>query len=409
MIKACRAESDRLFCGGFMRDKLIAEAKLIKNKLIKHSQFLRSHAESGFDLKDTLDYAKKQLTDMGITPQICGRCGIMACVEGDKKGKTFLLRADMDALLGCDTERPNESVHACGHHMHTAMLLGAAEILRKSTDMLCGSVRLMFQPAEEILEGAKDMIENGILDDPVPDGGMMLHVSSGVDLSTGSFSVTSGISAPSADFFSIEIVGKGTHGALPHLGKDPIAPAIQIISALWALRAREFGADEFAVISIGRIEGGVSANTIPDRVILKGSARCFDEKTRKRIKMRMIEIVESISQAFGAEGSVEFTSSCPALVNDEALAENIYRYLSELSGEDNVLFTKAARGEMSGGSEDFAYISQKIPTVTVGIGAGDRREGYDYPLHHPKVRFDERALSIGAAALAYCAIRFLKE
>lgn len=391
-----------------MKNKILSDIEQIYGRMQKHAQYLQNNAESGFKLEKTYKYVFDEIRGMGLEPQKCGKCGIRVDIKGNESGKTFLLRADMDALTGIDPNFPENTIHACGHHFHTAMLLGAAELITKNIDMLCGNVRLMFQAAEETLEGAADMIANGILEAPIPDAAMMVHVLTGVDIPCGKIVVCSDvISAPSADFFRISIKGRGAHGALAHQGVDALSVSAYILTALNEINARELSLGENAAITIGKLEGASVANVIPDTVCLEGSLRSFCDDTRERIIKRVDEISQNIAHAFRAEAMLEITSSCPSLKNDKLLSKYTFDSLSEIFGDDKVINANIGEGRMSGGSEDFSYVSQRIPSIMIAICAGNKTDGYDYPLHHPKVRFDERALTIGAVAYAYTAIKFL--
>ena len=397
-----------------MKELILQQADALHEELVTHRRRLHACAETGFDLKNTRDYVRAQLTKMGYSPMDFGRCGLVADIGTGHK--TILLRADMDALpireeTGLNYASTNGNMHACGHDMHTAMLLGAAKLLKAHEKDLKGRVRLLFQPAEEIFEGAKDMIARGALEGV--DAAMMIHVTVGAPLPTGTAIISSpGISAPAADYFTIEVQGRGCHGSAPQDGVDAITAAAHILIALQELQARELGINDKAVLTIGTIQGGTAPNAIASSVTMGGTLRTLDEHLRTRIKTRMSEISRGIAAAFRAEAEVRFGSGCPSLHNDEKVSQNVTKYLKDLLGNTCAYTTRALApggGPSAGGSEDFAYISRKVPSVMVALAAGNPSKGYTWPLHHPKVRFDEDALPIGAAIHAYSAIRWLNE
>ncbi len=402
--------------------EILKEAMDSMSMLKTHYHYLHTHAELGFDLPSTYEYVKNELEKMGLYPRKCGRSGIVATI-GTKKGKCFLLRADMDALpieeesyVSFPSE--NGNMHACGHDMHTAMLLGAAAILKKHEAELGGTVKLMFQPAEETLEGAMDMMRDGVLENPPVDAAMMLHVLAGVPFQTGTAMISApGISAPAADYFIIRVFGKGAHGSMPHLGVDPITVGAHILIALQEIHARELASTDVAVLTVGKFETTSSAaNVIPESITMEGSLRAFDDNIRDFLKKRIKEIAEPIAEAFGARADVLFGKGCPALVNDETLSRDVTNFTTALLGKEKAFSTsdfpsmnEAGEKNMKGsGSEDFAYVSHAVPSVMIALAAGEISKGFPFPQHHPKVKFDENALPIGAAVYAWNALRWLE-
>ena len=305
--------------------QLLEEAAQLKESMVFNRRYLHVHAETGFDLKDTYAFVKKALIDMGYEPLKCGKAGLVALAGGKKSGKVFLIRADMDALpiqeaAEVDFASANGSMHACGHDMHTAMLLGAAKLLKAHEDELEGTVKLMFQPAEEIFEGSRDMIQAGLLQNPVVDGALMIHVMAGMPFEAGTVIVSApGVSAPAADYFEIRVQGTGCHGSMPYAGVDPLNAAAHILIALQEIHARELAMDDRAVLTFGTMNAGTAANVIPDMAVMAGSIRTFDEEIRALIKERMVQIADGIARSFRAEANVSFGSGCPTLVNDNDL------------------------------------------------------------------------------------------
>lgn len=393
---------------------MLKEATDIQEQIKTDYEHLHACPEVGFELTKTRAYVKKRLLEMGYQPMDCGKAGIVVTAGNADTGKSILLRADMDALhikeeANVPYKSANGNMHACGHDAHTAMLLGAAKIIKYHEQELGGIVKFMFQPAEEILEGARDMIAKGVLGQPKVDGAMMVHVMTGVPLKTGTIVVSApGVSAPAADFFEIKIKGKGCHGSMPHMGVDPLTAAAHIIIALQEIQAREMSVFNKGALTIGALEGADVANATPDAVTLKGSMRAFDEDVRNHMKKRLTEIAENVARAFRAEAVVTYTSGAPTLVNDRELSEKTSIWLKEALGEDMVIQSQDMPGQSGGGSEDFAYVSHEVPSIMVALAAGDSREGYEHPLHHPQMRLDTNALAYGTAALAEVAMRHVK-
>ena len=398
-------------------NRILAEAKEIETEIRAHRRWLHAHAETGFQLTKTKPYVKHALEEMGYTVTECGKAGLVTTVGSGEK--TFLLRADMDALpipeeADVDFSCPAGNMHACGHDLHTAMLLGAAKLLKNHEAELSGTVKLMFQPAEETFEGSQDMIKNGVLDTPHPDAAMMIHVTAGLPIPAGTVIVSApGVSAPAADYFSIKVQGKGCHGSAPQNGIDALTAASHILLSLQEIHARELTPGSEAVLTIGTFHGGTAENVIADSAVLGGTIRTYDEETRSYIKQRMTEIATCVAIAFRATAEVTFGSGCPTLVNDKALCSAVAGYLKDLLGPYGALEAaalspdgKPARG---GGSEDFAYVSQEVPALMLALAAGEPNKGYTYPQHHPKVKFDEAVLPIGAAVVTCCAMRYLDD
>ncbi|MGN1201751.1 MAG: M20 family metallopeptidase, partial [Eubacterium sp.] len=240
-------------------EKILFEAEQIYDTVLGERRKLHQNPETGFDISNTLSFVKSELIGMGIEPIDCGRAGIVALVGGKKKGKVFLLRADMDALpieekSDVEFASQNGNMHACGHDMHTSMLLGAARLLKAHEDEIEGTVKLMFQPAEEIFEGSNDMIESGLLENPKVDAALMIHVMAGIPFEPGTVIVSApGVSAPAADYFEITVQGKGCHGSMPNTGVDSITAAAHIIINLQEIHARELALNERAVLTVGTI------------------------------------------------------------------------------------------------------------------------------------------------------------
>ena len=393
-------------------DRLLKRAKDSQEELVAARRYLHANAETGFALPKTLAYIEKRLKEIGYTPQKCGRAGLV--VEVGKGKKTILLRADIDGLPIVEKTKlsyacKNGNMHACGHDLHTAMLLGAAKLLKEKENTLNGRVRLLFQPAEEILEGAKNCIEAGVLEGV--SAALMMHVLTAFNSTMVGVIVSSeGVSAPAADYFTIQIQGKGCHGSAPWKGVDALTVSARILLGLEELNAREISSSAPAVLTVGSLQSGEAGNAISDKVVLCGTLRSFDEEARLFVKKRIEQIAKNIAKAFRATAKVRFEGGCPTLVNDGEISLLAEEGAKELLGEKAVVNSAALGGDIrknSGGSEDFAYISHTVPSVMLGLVAGKRDEGYQYPLHHPKVQFDESVLSTGAALFVAVAQKLL--
>ncbi|MBS5884054.1 M20 family metallopeptidase [Clostridium sp.] len=390
-------------------NEFIEKAKLIKDDIISYRRTIHSNPEVGPNLPKTKAYVMEKLKEFGYNPKEICESGIVATIEGSKPGKTFLLRADMDALpmeevTECDFKSTNGSMHSCGHDMHTAMLLGAARLLKEKQDEIEGTVKLVFQPDEEGFTGAKKMLAAGVLENPKVDAAMAMHVHSG----TPSNIVLCGLgtSIAGCNRFRITVKGTGCHGAMPELGVDPINIAAHIYISLQEIIAREISATKSAVVTIGKFTGGDAPNIIPGEVVMEGTIRSLDKEIGEFIFNRMKDIVVSTAKMFRGEAELIELSSVPPLANDTDLAKEITCYIKDLLGEKSVCLFEG--GGM--GSEDFASYSYEVPSVYLMLGAGTKQENtlYGEPMHNEKVVFNEDILITGAAMHTYCAIMWLK-
>ena len=399
-------------------DKLLAEAEALQPQLQKWRRTIHRNPEIGFDLPKTRALVKQALTEMGYQPQDCGKAGILALAGGKRPGKTILLRGDMDALPIFEesgevfaSEIPGR-MHGCGHDMHTAMMLGAARLLKAHEDELEGTVKLEFQPAEEIFQGSPDMLAHGLLEDPHVDAAVMFHVLGGMPLPLGEVLVPGGgITMASCEQYHIVVHGKGGHGSMPENCIDPITAAAHIHIALQEINARELSQNDFGVLTTGRFAAGAASNVIPDTAEMWGTIRTTDpeNKSGALIKQRMTEIAQGVAVAFRCTAEVTFSDFCPCMVVDETLSKDAFGYLSEMLGQGVMDMTSLTGGKPGGGSEDFAFVSHEVPTVSMFLSAGNAKEGYAYGQHHPKVKFDDSILYEGSAAYSWFALRWLSE
>ncbi|PWL58213.1 M20 metallopeptidase family protein [Merdimmobilis hominis] len=385
---------------------LLKSAKAIEETIVKDRRTIHQNPELGNDLPQTTRYIMDRLTEMGYEPKEICKSGVVATVG--KPGKTILLRADTDALrmpeksgLPFASQNP-EAAHTCGHDTHAAMLLGAAKLLKDRENELCGTVKLMFQPAEEILAGAKAMIDAGVLENPHVDAAVAIHISS-VTQPAGFVGFTKGGSHGSADKFVITVKGKGGHGANPHTAIDPITAGSHIVIALQEILAREIDAADTATMTIGAFQSGLKENVIPDEAMIMGTIRTKSSKVRTFMKQRLVEVAKAVASAFRCDCEVEYPFGVAPLENDNDLMDEIVGYTRDLLGEDKV---QELPGGM--GSEDFSLVTEKVPGIFLRLGAMPSDPEKVFPAHNPNVLFDESAFPIGSAVYANAAIQWLK-
>ena len=379
----------------------------LKDETIANRRHIHKNAETGLDLLKTKAYVMEKLTEYGLEPKDCGY-GVTATLG--KGGKVLLLRADMDALpmpeesgeeFACPT---GKEAHTCGHDFHAAMLLTAAKMLKEKEDTLEGTIKFMFQPAEETFEGSKNMIENGILENPPVDAALAYHVSPG-KMPIGLFMYNDKDTMMySVDGFKITIHGKGSHGAYPHVGVDPINIGVHIHLALQELIARESDPTHSCVLTIGQFAGGTAANIIPETAVLQGTIRTNKPEARELLVRRMKEVAEKTAAVYNGTVDIEMISEVPPLICNPKLTDEVVGYMQELGIPGLTPYP----GISASASEDFAVIAEKVPSTFMYLSAGYLDERGQYPAHHPKAQFNEDVCPIGAACLAHCASQWLK-
>lgn len=383
-------------------NKFLKRAQELEASMKSDRHYLHQNAEVGFDLPITTKYVMDRLQEIGLEPKEICKSGVTALIEGKKPGKTYLLCADMDALSMngenvLEFASKTNAAHNCGHDMHTAILLGAAQILKENVDELEGNVRLMFQPNEEAFLGSKAMIEAGVLDDV--DVASCMHMM--LDYDASNYACAPGFFSSSCDGFKITVNGKGCHGAMPHLGIDPINVGMSICTAFQQLVSRETPPKETASLTFGQFSGGNTPNIVPDKVVIQGTLRTYNAELRAKLVNRMQTIVKSAGEMYGTTVEYEVLSDVPSIYVNPEMLEEVKTYLSEIEGltlaNDNFRITP---------SDDMAFISEKVPTVYLLLQA--RVKDNPYPHHNPKVLFDESAMTWGAAMHAQCAFEWLK-
>lgn len=379
-----------------------------RDETIAHRRWFHKNAETGLNMPQGQSYVLETLKSYGINARKCGH-GVTATIGN--KGKCILLRADMDALpmreeSGLDFACPTgKEAHTCGHDFHVAMLLTAARILKEQESNLQGTVKFMFQPAEETFEGARNMIEHGILTEPKPDAALAFHVTSG-QMPVGIYIYNNtGTMMYSVDGFRIKIQGKGAHGAYPHDSIDPINIGVHIHLALQELMARESNPTHSCVVTVGHFSGGTTANIIPDTASLEGTIRTNNPAGRELLVRRMKEVAVKTADVYGGTATIDMLSEVPPLICNPELTTEIVSYMKELSFPN----CQEYPGMTASASEDFALIAEKIPSTMMYLSAGFPDERGAYPAHNPKVQFNEDVCPIGVAGYVHCAVEWLKK
>lgn len=398
---------------------LYQEAKALQDQIVADRRYLHQIPEVGMDLPESATYIEARMADMGIPSHRCGvipdhirkkyvdmgfpdmadSTGVVATIGSGSP--CILLRADFDALPMeeindlpfCSSRKAS---HMCGHDAHAAMLLGAAQLLKNHESELKGTVKLMFQPGEEMGYGAKTMVDDGLLEDPKVDAAFALHIFSTTE--AGKVTYCTGVTSASLDSFIVNIQGNGGHSSTPQLSIDPLMIANQIYTAANMLMTREVDPQATAPLSAGVLKSGSAVNTIPDTATLQMGMRTYDSKARSHILERLPEIIDHYVKAW--RGKYELvTFNCPCTYTDSAVSKDLLPYIGEIVGDGNIEIT----GPMAG-TEDFSYVAEEVPSMFICLGAG----GPDcYPHHNPRMVLDESVFFQGTAIYANCALEWL--
>jgi len=393
-----------------LKDKIKNTANALDGELIAIRRHLHAHPELSFEEVETAKYISNKLTEYGIehTTNVGGH-GIVGLIKGNNPTKKIIaLRADMDAL---PIEEKNTTeyisqnkgvMHACGHDVHTTCLLGAAKILNELKDHFEGTIKLIFQPAEEKLPGgASIMIKDGVLENPKVETIFGQHVLP--QLETGKVAFKSGIAMASCDEIYITVKGKGGHGAVPHLAIDPILIASHLVIALQSVVSRNANPTLPSVLSIGKFIANGATNIIPDEVRLEGTFRTFDEKWRAEAHEKIKTICHNTAAAYGGTCDVLIDIGYPFLKNDEATTQTAFELAKQYLGEANV---EEMPARMT--AEDFSYYSQLVPACFYRLGTGNAAKGITSPIHTPTFDVDENCLKIGSGLMAWLAVNGLR-
>lgn len=381
---------------------LRAAVEAVLTRAVETRRDLHRHPETAFEEHRTAGIVRERLAGLGIETRTAAGTGVVGLLRGGRPGRVVALRADMDALPIVEatgapyaSETPGK-MHACGHDGHTACLLAAAEVLAGLRGELAGTVKLLFQPAEERGSGAREMIAEGVLLEPDVEGIFALHA--WPDLEAGQVGLRAGPMLAAVDTFVIKAQGKGGHGAHPHRCVDPVVIAARTVDALQTLISREQDPLEAAVLTVGSIHGGTAPNIIPDEVVLEGTVRTLGEAARGRAEQSLARVAQGIAAAHGGRAEVTYRRELPATVNDAGATEFLRALGRELLGEPAVVEIP----HPSMGGEDFSLYLERVPGAMFRLGIGPGRPG----LHASTFDFNDDALPAGILMLAGAAVRF---
>ncbi len=361
---------------------------------------IHENAEVSFEEFETTKLVREYLDQLGIENHPNGTAtGAVGILKGKKPGPVIALRADMDALkltersgLPFASKNPG-ACHACGHDIHTAVLLGTAKILKSYEDDLCGTVKFLFQPAEEGLGGSKVMIENGALENPKVDYILACHT--WPEMPAGSIGVRKGTMLGASDTFKITVMGKGGHAAHPHKGIDPVVIAAHIITELQTIVSRRIAPVDAAVITVGHLTAGTVSNIIPNEAVMEGTVRTQDPETRKQVAEYIEQLASGTARAMGGDAKVEYHFGVGPTMNDPALIDQISAAVTEVLGADKLLQVPVP----SMGAEDFAFYLEKVPGALFRLGTYDETPQSKWALHNPSTLFNETAIPTGVTAM----------
>ncbi|HRP31286.1 MAG TPA: M20 family metallopeptidase [Agriterribacter sp.] len=392
-----------------LKEEIREIAARVYPKVIEYRQHLHSNPELSFKEYQTSAFVKGRLTEIGIEWKSVTETGIVGIIKGDKPSdKVIALRADMDALPITEQNEVAYAsknigvMHACGHDCHTASLLGVATILQTLKSKFGGTIKLIFQPGEEILPGgASLMIKEGALADPVPMAVIGQHVMPALE--AGQVGVRSGKFMASMDELFVTVRGKGGHGAQPHLNIDPVLIASHIIVALQQVVSRTANPFAPTVLSFGKVIANGAINVIPDEVYMEGTFRAMDETWRARAHDKMKKVATGIAESMGGTCDFTIVKGYPHLINDEEITRKVKVCLREYLGHDKI---KDIEPWMA--SEDFAYYSQVTNSCYYLLGVGNKSRGIVSSLHTPTFNIDETSLIEAPGLMAYIALTLLE-
>ena len=391
-----------------LSDEIKEAAQRVFNEVIANRQHLHAHPELSFCEYETSGFIKQKLGQMGISWMAMADTGIVAVIQGEiASQRVIALRADIDALpIAEANEVPYASqntgiMHACGHDAHTSSLLGAAQILQSLKSKFGGTIKLIFQPAEEKLPGgASIMIKEGVLENPVPEAIIGQHVMPALEC--GKIGIREGRFMASMDEIFVKVRGKGGHGAQPHQNIDPVLITSHIIVALQQVVSRMADPMLPTVLSFGKVIANGAINVIPDEVYIEGTFRTLDEKWRDEAHVKIKTMAETIAKSMGGSCEFNIVRGYPPLVNEKRLTEHVRSFAEDYLGKENVLDLDVWMA-----AEDFAYYSQAANSCFYLLGVGNKEKGITSSLHTPTFNIDENALTLSTGLMAYIALKQL--
>ena len=385
-------------------DKIKELAEKYFDYAVKMRREFHMHPEPSMKEERTSARVVEELEKLGLETEVVAGTGVLATIEGKKGAKTIALRADMDAL---ELEEENEVayksknsglMHGCGHDGHTAGLLTAARIINELKDEFSGRVKLIFQPGEEVAEGAKAMVDAGVLADV--DSVMGIHLWN--ELETGKVSLEAGPRMAAVNLFKINVIGKGGHGSMPHQGVDALTAGAAVVMNLQSIVSREISPLDPSVLSVGIFKSGSRFNVLPGKAYLEGTTRCFSKEINDKFPEMIERVASETAQSYRAKIEMEYNKLTLPCTNDAQLAEIGQKSVEDLFGHKGL-----AHVEKTTGGEDFSFYTAEVPGVFAFVGSKNEDKVEYHPHHHPKFNIDEAALKVSAALYAKFALDFL--
>ena len=381
------------------------EAELLFDDMVQMRRDFHMHPELGFQETRTSQIVASTLQELGMeVQQGIAQTGVVGILDGPREGPTVMLRFDMDALpiqedskVEYASQNPGV-MHACGHDGHTTMGLTLARIMSQHQDKIAGRLKFVFQPAEEGLGGAFAMIADGVLNEPKPDVAFAMHL--WTPEKYGNVRVVEGPCMSSSSVFTLTVQGKGGHGAAPHLAVDPVLAAAHIVAALQSIVSRNVNPQDSVVVSIGQFTAGTTFNVIPDKAVLKGTVRSYNNDLHRMIYRRILEMATKMADAFSCTATMETIAIVQAVVNAPEPTKVVQKAVEQVIGAEKLVEKRTMA------SEDMGFFLDEVPGCYFFIGAGDDERG-QYPHHHPRFDFNERAMVNGVTVMGQAVANYV--